>query len=287
MLGRVTVGLFFLLLVWGNVVAGLKAGLACPDWPLCHGKILPPYRIDIYMEFLHRVIAAAATVFLGILSYRRFRAYRGGARAVPVAAAALILLEIGLGGAVVLRGIPVELTTVHFIIGLAVFLLVNYMTAFDGITKPPVFPATGVPALFFGVTVLVFALAALGAYVRHSHAGLACPDWPTCLGGLLPAALTPHVLIHFSHRVLAALVFLTVTALYAAAALDPRLARHRSMARSLFFLIAVQVGIGGLVVLTGLNFLSAAVHLAVALAMLSVLTHMWVAEVRADAPEAP
>jgi heme A synthase len=44
MLGRVTVGLLFLLLVWGNLVAGLKAGLACPDWPLCHGKVLPPWR---------------------------------------------------------------------------------------------------------------------------------------------------------------------------------------------------------------------------------------------------
>ena len=60
MLGRVTVGLIFFLLVWGNLVAGLKAGLACPDWPLCHGKVLPPFRLDIYMEFLHRVIAAVA-----------------------------------------------------------------------------------------------------------------------------------------------------------------------------------------------------------------------------------
>ena len=64
MLGRVTVGLLFLLLVWGNLVAGLKAGLACPDWPLCHGKVLPPFRWDIYMEFGHRVIAAVASIFL-------------------------------------------------------------------------------------------------------------------------------------------------------------------------------------------------------------------------------
>ena len=52
MLGRVTVAILFLVLVWGNMVAGLKAGLACPDWPLCHGRVLPPLRWDIYMEFL-------------------------------------------------------------------------------------------------------------------------------------------------------------------------------------------------------------------------------------------
>ena len=83
MLGRITVGLLFLLLVWGNLVAGLKAGLACPDWPLCHGKVLPPWRWDIYMEFLHRVIAGVASLFLVALSIRRYRAYGGAARLVP------------------------------------------------------------------------------------------------------------------------------------------------------------------------------------------------------------
>ncbi|MEK6778067.1 MAG: COX15/CtaA family protein, partial [Candidatus Deferrimicrobiota bacterium] len=117
MLGRVTVGLFFLLLVWGNLVAGLKAGLACPDWPLCHGKILPPFRIDIYMEFLHRVIAALAGISLLGLCIRRFRDYRGGARSVPVLALALLSGEILLGGAVVLLQIPAQLTTVHFMVG--------------------------------------------------------------------------------------------------------------------------------------------------------------------------
>jgi heme A synthase len=79
MLGRVTVGLLFLLLVWGNLVAGLKAGLACPDWPLCHGKVLPPFRWDIYMEFGHRVIAAVASVCLIALAARRYRKYEGSA----------------------------------------------------------------------------------------------------------------------------------------------------------------------------------------------------------------
>src|SRR5574341_516349 len=128
MLGRLTVGLLFFLLVWGNLVAGLKAGLACPDWPLCHGKILPPFRIDIFMEFLHRVIAAVAAGFLAALSLRRFRDYRGSARAVPLLA------------------------------GLVVFLLAVYMASFDGILEPPVFSLSGRSALFFGVGALVFLL---------------------------------------------------------------------------------------------------------------------------------
>jgi heme A synthase len=280
MLGRVTVGLFFLLLVWGNLVAGLKAGLACPDWPLCHGKVLPPFRVDIYMEFLHRVIAAVAGVFLVGICLQRFRDYRGAARAVPLLAVGFLAVEIVLGGAVVLFHIPVQLTTVHFMLGLAVFLLAVYMASFDGVQDPPAFSLSGRSALFFGVGILVFLLAGLGAYVRHADAGLACAEWPLCPDGLFPKVLTGHVLIHFSHRVLAALVFLTVIALYAAVALDRRLGESKGLARALLLLAAGQVAVGGLVVLTKLYFLATALHMAIALGMLVVLFHLWAREVK-------
>ncbi|MCL5966177.1 MAG: COX15/CtaA family protein [Deltaproteobacteria bacterium] len=281
MLGRITVGLFFFLLVWGNLVAGLKAGLGCPDWPLCHGKILPPFRWDIYMEFTHRVIGAVAGLFLVALSWRRFKVYKGGARAVPVLAVGLLATEVVLGGVVVLLEIPAQLTTVHFMMGLAVFLLAYYMMTFDGVSRPPVFSAKGYGALFLGMTVLVFALAALGAYVRHSGAGLAISRWPLSNSGLFPAALTGPVLIQFSHRVVAALVFLTVAALYAAAVRDERLAFHRKSARDLFLMIVAQVLVGGVVILSGLSFLATGLHLAVALGMLMILVAMWSREIEA------
>lgn len=280
MLGKATVGLLFLLLVWGNLVAGLKAGLACPDWPLCHGKVLPPFRLDIYMEFLHRVLAAVAGTALLALSYVRFRTYRGGARAVPLLAAALLAGEIAMGALVVLLELPVQLTTVHFLAGLLIFLLAYYMAAFDGVSSPPVFAVRGYSALFLGMGGMVLLLAALGAYVRHVGAGLSLPDWPTSLGRLVPAVLSDGVLIQFSHRVLSALVLLTVVALYAATRLDPHLGRHRKRALALLLLIAAQVAIGGLVVLTKLYFLSTGLHLAVALAMLLLLARMWVFEAR-------
>jgi cytochrome c oxidase assembly protein subunit 15 len=278
MLGRITVGLFFLLLIWGNLVAGLKAGLACPDWPLCHGKVLPPFRVDIYMEFFHRVIAAVAGVSLLALSYRRYRAYRGGAKAVPLLAVGLLLAEIVMGGMVVLLQLPVQLTTVHFTTGLFVFLLAYYMMSFDGVDTPASFSLRGYPGLFFGMGALVFLLAAMGAYVRHAGAGLSLPDWPTSLGGLVPGVLADGVLIQFSHRVLAALVALTIVALWAATALDGHLRKHRRMAGGLVLMILAQVAVGGAVVLTRLNFLSTALHLAVALGMLMMLARMWVRE---------
>lgn len=279
MLGKATVGLLFLLLVWGNLVAGLKAGLACPDWPLCHGRILPPFRLDIYMEFLHRVLAAVAGGALLVLCHVRFRAYRGGVRAVPVLAVILLAGEIAMGALVVLLELPVQLTTVHFLTGLMIFLLAYYMMAFDGISSPPAFGARGYSALFLGMGGMVLLLASLGAYVRHVGAGLSLPDWPTSLGRWVPAVLSDGVLIQFSHRVLSALVLLTVVALYAATRLDPHLARYRRHALALLLLVAAQVAVGGMVVLTKLYFLSTGLHLAVALAMLLLLARMWILEV--------
>src|SRR3990167_11480631 len=97
MIAKITLFLLFLLLIWGNLVAGLKAGLACPDWPLCHGTVLPPFRWDIYMEFMHRIIGGVTSLFLVILSYQRFRVYRGPVKLVPVIILLLLLAQIVLG----------------------------------------------------------------------------------------------------------------------------------------------------------------------------------------------
>lgn len=282
MLGRLTVGLLFLLLVWGNLVAGLKAGLACPDWPLCYGKILPPWRWDIYMEFLHRVIAGVTSLFLAALSLNRYRRYEGTARIVPVLAILLLLAEIGMGGAVVLLETPVQLTTYHFMTGLLVFLLAFYMMTFDGELVRPGFAFRGPAALFLSVAALVYSQAALGAYVRHLDAGLACPDFPTCLGRVIPSFLGGAVLVHYSHRLVGYLILLTALALYLFVRRDPRQRGNRGLAVSFLALVAVQVGVGALVVLSGLNYLATALHLAVALGMLSALGHLWVRAVRAE-----
>jgi cytochrome c oxidase assembly protein subunit 15 len=282
MLGRVTVGLLFLLLVWGNLVAGLKAGLACPDWPLCYGKVVPPFRWDIYMEFGHRVIAAVTSIFLVALAAGRYRKYEGSARMVPVLAIALLLVEIGMGGAVVLLETPVRLTTVHFMIGLLVFLLAWYMMTFDGVHDRPAFAFRGPAALFLSVAALVFSQSALGAFVRHLDAGLACPDFPTCLGSWVPPLFAGTVLAHFSHRMLGYLVLLTAAMLYLFVRRDARQRRNRPLALFFLVLVAVQIGVGGLVVLSGLHYLAAALHLAVGLGILSVLARLWVNTISAE-----
>ena len=158
MLGRLTAGLFFILLIWGNLVAGMHAGMACPDWPLCQGAVIPPARLDVWMEFLHRVLAALSTMFLVLLARQRFSHYQGVQKVIPLAALGLIALEIILGALVVLTELPVQPTTLHFMLGLAVFLLVLYMAFCDGTNRPVRFSLSGYAAPLLCVTLLILSL---------------------------------------------------------------------------------------------------------------------------------
>ena len=280
MLGKITVGLLFLLLVWGNLVAGMKAGLGCPDWPLCHGRVVPPLGLETYMEYMHRVIAACATSLLAVLSYNRFKAYTGPFRAVPVVSVLLVAAEVVLGGMVVLLGLPMELTVFHFTAGLTVFLLAFYMMSFDGVTHRPAFSIGGPGALYPVFGLVVFMQAVLGAYVRHSGSGLSCPDFPACLGSVFPRLVDGHVAAHFSHRLVGYLILATAFLIYGFTASVRRPHMEKDLAVVLAVLVLIQVAAGAVVVLTGLYYLATALHMAVALSILMVLGLMWKASVQ-------
>jgi cytochrome c oxidase assembly protein subunit 15 len=197
---------------------------------------------------------------------------------VPVVALCLIAGEILMGGMVVLMEIPVQLTTVHFMTGLTIFLLAFYMMTFDGVDEKPGFPLHGLSALFIVMGLLVFSQAALGAYVRHSGAGLACTDFPTSMGAWIPHVMDWRVLVQLSHRMMGGLIPVTFAVLYVATFVDKGLTVHRNASFMLIVLCVAQILIGAVVVLAGLSFVATAIHLALALGILSLLFHMWVRE---------
>ena len=42
----------------GGIVRITDSGLGCPDWPLCHGKLLPPLELHTLIEYSHRLSAS-------------------------------------------------------------------------------------------------------------------------------------------------------------------------------------------------------------------------------------
>lgn len=275
MIGKITLVLLFVLLIWGNLVAGLKAGLACPDWPLCHGAVIPPFRWDIYMEFMHRVIGGVTSLFIIVLSYQRFRSYSGLIKLVPSLVVILLLIQIVLGGIVVLMELPVDLTTYHFANAIVIYALVLYMVFFDGAEKRPAFSVCGYKGVFFFLGVLIFLQAVLGAYVRHSDSGLACPDFPTCLGYWIPPELSGMILNHFAHRAVAYLISIILIALFISTYVIDGLRAYRKPIHIILGLVIVQILLGVGMIHAKLNFAVTALHLAVALLIFSVVLYTW------------
>lgn len=272
MLGKITLGVFFLLLVWGNIVSGLKAGLACPDWPLCHGQVVPPFRWDIYVEFSHRVIGALAGLLLLILSVNRFKRYTGAVKAIPSIALILLLIQVTLGGLVVLLHLPVDLTTIHFSIALIILSLVIFLDYFDGDRNKPDFNTRSFNNAFLFLSILIFVQAVMGAYVRHSNAGLACPDFPKCLGYWIPPNLSGIVLIHFMHRSLAYFIFAVFLILAFTRIIDKK---YKKKLHTVLGLIIVQIILGVGLIHSKLFFAVTAMHILVALFILYILVSTW------------
>jgi cytochrome c oxidase assembly protein subunit 15 len=131
-------------------------------------------------------------------------------RAAAVVGVLLLLIQALLGGLTVLYRLPDAVSTSH--LGLA-FLFLALATVL-ALTSSPSWEGAGPSeggrdairgsALLAAIFTFVQSLA--GAAVRHTDAGVACPDVPLCLGRLVPPLEHGLVVLHFGHRALGLVV---------------------------------------------------------------------------------
>lgn len=63
----------YILILLGAYVKAIGAGLACPDWPLCHGKYVPDLSDNlIFAEWFHRLWAMLNGFLLLFVLYLSF-----------------------------------------------------------------------------------------------------------------------------------------------------------------------------------------------------------------------
>jgi len=265
-LGWAAVGAVFLLMTIGNIVSATGSGLACPDWPLCHGRLIPPLRPDVLIEYSHRLTAALASVLLIATIVVTVRAGdTRGSRRIGLALGVLLAVQIGLGGVTVLLKLPHLISTAHLVNALLILgglVLLVSRAGTDAARAPKMarLARAGVAALLVQL--------ALGGYVRHAGAGLACPDFPLCSGELLPGHWL--AVVHWVHRWLGVILLGFFIQLAAAARRTP-LGGATALAATL---ATLQVALGIAAVLLRLDPPIRAIHAAVGYALWGTL--VWV-----------
>lgn len=270
-----TAVLMFALIVIGSIVRTTGSGLACPDWPLCHGRLIPPLQFNVLVEWLHRLFALLVGLLLfgtagWILSRRETRGRLGGLAALSVA---LYFTQALLGALTVWKLLDPSVVSGHLAVALMLFasILTIAWAARAESSPSPVSVATRPGGLLplFGVTVFaVWLQAVLGGMVSTHHASLACPDWPTCNGAWFPrfeGAVAMQMLHRWGAYALLAIMLMVLIRTRPLA--DPVFRSGGSLA---FGMTLIQAMFGIFNVMLGLPIWLSAVHLGMATAILAL-----------------
>jgi protoheme IX farnesyltransferase len=275
-LAAATVVTAILLVTIGVIVRATGSGLGCPDWPLCHGQIIPPLNdAQAWIEWAHRTIAVLigfeviGLAALALLDHRDRRMLV----AASIAAVLLVGFQAWLGRETVRLGNSGESVTAHLasamtLVGLLVWILVRSL-------YPARLPAGGSSQRFTLVAAFgagsVFALLLFGSHVTATSQWYVFPDWPLMNGTLLPT-LTDANSAHVLHRWVAIVVGLIVAAVFVAAwRIRPRTRPIIRLAAVAAVLFPIEAIVGGLQILTGLSGWTQTLHLALGAVIWSLL----------------
>jgi cytochrome c oxidase assembly protein subunit 15 len=250
-----------LLLLAGSLVTSTGSGLSVPDWPTSYGWSMftfPPSKWvgGIFYEHTHRLIASTVgflTIVLAIWLWREDP--RRWMKRLGLVALGAVVAQGLLGGLTVLFFLPAVISTAHAALAEIFFCLTVAIAVFTGhgfraeIRTNPV--PQRVRRLATITTALIYVQILLGATMRHTGAGLAIPDFPLMFGRLIPPYWDARIAIHFAHRVGALVV--TIAILATATTVWRKTQGRRELTRpalTLVALVAVQVTLGALTVLT-------------------------------------
>lgn len=200
-----------LLMAVGSATRVMNAGLACPDWPLCYGQLVPTgqMNLQVFLEWFHRLDAAliglSAIALVGLSAWFRPVLPRWLLQA-SLFALGLIVFQGVLGGLTVTQLLRFDIVTAH--LGTALLFFATLIIIAINLTP---YQGTGVAGKlsWMGLTaaILIYLQSLLGGLVGSRWAVHQClADAQLCiimnshLLGVIPATLSTLIVVYLAWR---------------------------------------------------------------------------------------
>ena len=285
-----------ILIFAGGLVTSTESGLSVPDWPNTYGHFMFFFPLEkmvggIRYEHTHRLIASTVGFLILVLAGWLWRSEpRGWVRRLGYIALTAVIVQGILGGITVLWYLPDPISIAHASLAQIVFCLTmtialvtspGWQRAYaapEGTPSRRSGRPEGTPPRRSGrqgpapddlilrrvaavTTGLIYLQIVVGATMRHTGAGLAIPDFPLMFGSLIPTHWDAKIAIHFAHRVGAVIVSLAILATTGHVLYHHRSRRElRRPSLLLLVLLAIQITLGALTVLSGKQFIINSLH---------------------------
>ena len=203
-----TLLLTFVVVVVGAYVRLTDAGLGCPDWPGCYGKLTPAHAKGhisqavaeqggthgpvsmqkAWNEMAHRYLAGMlglSILAIAVMAWA-WRKHLTQPVLLPTALVVLVGFQAALGMWTVTLLLKPVIVTLHLLGGMATFALMTWLALRQLRLDPPHAAARRLRSWAALGLVLLVAQIALGGWVSTNYAALACIDLPTCHGEWVP-----------------------------------------------------------------------------------------------------
>ena len=183
------------------------SGLGCPDWPGCYGTLSVPESIDqiekaqavypdspvevekAWIEMIHRYIAGILGVMILVIAFMsiRLRDQINYSLKWPIFLLGLVIFQAALGMWTVTLLLKPAVVSSHLLGGMTVLGILTFLMHRNYGTHRENFVSNQLDRKIIRFSlVLLFIQIALGGWTSTNYAALACTDYPTCHGSLIP-----------------------------------------------------------------------------------------------------
>ncbi|MEK9714497.1 MAG: COX15/CtaA family protein [Methylophilaceae bacterium] len=183
------------------------SGLGCPDWPGCYGTLSVPESIDqiekaqavypdspvevekAWIEMIHRYIAGILGIMILVIAFMsiRLRDQINYSLKWPFFLLGLVIFQAALGMWTVTLLLKPAVVSSHLLGGMTVLGILTFLMHRNYGTHRENFVSNRFERKIIRFSlVLLFIQIALGGWTSTNYAALACTDYPTCHGSLIP-----------------------------------------------------------------------------------------------------